>query len=511
MKTSDKKSFVLTIEAKENLNNLWKKTHLQQSSQDKIACICKAVGYPFTCVLEEDYVDKVYRDTYYSYFSSKYLGISRNCQRLSLFKGKISARRFNSFSQQNEKFLEQLFVGSIVLRPLKEREIGRTLLDPKKLSIAPCYVRTTPFNVIIMGHDLNVSAYPFSSQDAEMMSCAETTVWSILEYYGTRYPEYRTVLPSDIISELKKKSTERVLPSRGLNYFTVSELLKTFGFSPRIYALKAYDNDRDEYHRIFHYYIESGIPVAIGITGKDNGIDIGHSIVGIGHSRKRKSLSELKLNYVDKIPFVDSADFYDEYVVMDDNQIPYTVENYHNFTKYNDTYVDIFDVPLYKRIFLEATDAALNIKAILKAPNVLSAILDRNNASVSNDNPVVMRLYLTTSRKYKKMRTMKARYIKERELYANLLCPKFLWVAELATYEGFQKEEIFGEIVLDATASKFDKLDSIIMLRYFLHIGTRTPDGNIKQLLQEFTMERKNFSCPYTMYKNNLSIGGNTI
>lgn len=506
MKASGRMSSILIVEAKDKLVNLWGKIHVEQNAKDRIESICKLIGYPLTVVREENYVDKVYRDSYYSYFAGKYLGISRNCQRLSLFKGRVELGSFNSFSRKNEQLLENAFVGCIVLRPLKGREIGRTLIDPKKLSIASCYARTTPFSFIIMGHELSIDAYPFSSQDAETMSCAETTVWSILEYYGTRYPEYRVILPSDIIQELKKKSIERDLPSRGLDYFTVSELLKTFGFFPRVYAFKAYNEE--EYHRIFHYYIESGIPVAIGITGKHKGNDIGHSIVGIGHAQKRRDLSKVRLDYVDGIPFVDSADFYDEYVVMDDNQIPYTVEDYHSFTKYDNAYVDIFDVPLYKRIFLEATDAAVNVKEILKAKKILSNILHNANADVSANNPVVMRLYLTSSRKYRKMRAMRAKSIKERNLYSDMLCPKFLWVAELATYKSFQKEEIFGEIVLDATASKFDKLDSLIMLRYFTHIGVRAPNEDVGELLNEFRKERKNFPCPYAMYKNNLSIGG---
>lgn len=37
-------------------------------------------------VVESDYVDKVYRDSYYSYFSTKLKDYGRNCLRISFFE-----------------------------------------------------------------------------------------------------------------------------------------------------------------------------------------------------------------------------------------------------------------------------------------------------------------------------------------------------------------------------------------------------------------------------------------
>lgn len=503
---AQKVSSIYILKNKDDLKEFWTIIPIHQNTMRKINKIYELIGYPLTVVYEETYVDRVYRDSYYSYFASKYLNIPRNCNRLSLFKGIIEPEQFKDYCCSNTDTMNQQFVGIIVLRPLKKREIGRTLLDPLKLSIEQCYARTTEFHFIILGHDLSIQAYPFASQDAETMTCAETTIWSILEYYGNRYAEYKTILPSDIIKELDRYSIERDLPSIGLDYYTVSELLKTFGFSPKIYARKAYSPK--EYHRIFHYYIESGIPIAIGISGKHHGKKIGHSIVGIGHAAERKALTEISLEKIDEIPIVDSADFYDKYVIMDDNQIPYTVESYSAFTQYENTFVDIFDVPLYKRIFLEASDAATNVKEILSSKNILRKCIDESRLHITQENPVILRLYLTSSRKYKKIRASNSQHDAEKMLYSNILCPKFLWVAELATFEGYQKEEIFGEIILDATASKSGDLDNLILLRYFSHVGIRMPSENTEILLSRFSKNTSDFVYPYPMYKNNLGIGG---
>lgn len=50
------------------------------------------------------------------------------------------------------------------------------------------------------------------------MSCAEVSVWSILDYYGTRFPDFRVILPSEILKELERHAAEQPLPTRGLEF-----------------------------------------------------------------------------------------------------------------------------------------------------------------------------------------------------------------------------------------------------------------------------------------------------
>lgn len=254
----------------------------------------------------------------------------------------------NLHNVDTDSFLQDFFVGTLVIKPIETGKVGRTLIDPSKLHISEVFVRLTQYNVVVAGRQLTVNAFPFSTQDAETMTCAETTVWSILEYYGTRYPEYKTILPNDIYVELSKVSNERVWPSKGLTYEVVSDLLKTFGFSPRLYALESFAGAKnkdafdtcDEYRRIFHYYVESGIPFAVGIT-TDVPEAIGHSMVCIGHGAKKKDLHDISKSEIDGIPYVDSADYYSEYVMIDDNRVPYVVDEYFKMSLYDRAYVDV--------------------------------------------------------------------------------------------------------------------------------------------------------------------------
>ena len=497
---------VIEVNSEIDLVFLYNNPQHSQSDINRLKKIFNLVTYPFVIFIETEYVDKVYRDSYYTFFSNKHITHERNCIRMSIFKGTLSSVNIEDFSANNEEYLKSVFIGIIVIRPLSGCFIGRTLLDPSKLGIQKSYIRTTNFNCIIYGHEFHINAFPFSSQDSETMTCAETSVWSILEYYGTRYPEYKTVLPSSMIKKLEDTSYERNLPSRGLTYQSVTALLKTFGFSPRLYAKQAYlDNNSGIFRRIMHYYIESGIPVALGIVRKNNvdNSEEKHSIVVIGHAKERINPRPEKLG---NFSVINSADFYNKYVIMDDNSIPYTVEQYDKFSIYNNGESVCFSVPLYKRIFLEAKDAEDIFYELLKTSGLQKIIQDTIPIDINTD--LVLRIFLTSSRKYKKIRATRSNSSEATAFYQQLIYPKFLWVAEITTQEKYNNEEIYGEIVLDATSDRNNPENSIICMRFLNFFSYRLPDEPIDVLKGFDGFSDKKTSNPYKMYINNLIPGG---
>ena len=501
---------------------------------DCLVNIISEVGFPCTIICEYNYVDKIYRDTFYSYFAGKHYNYERNCKRLSVFQGDIDAEVFFKYDEKTECMLQKSLVGTMVIKPIETGRLGRTLLDPSKLHIDSAFLRLTSYSVVIVGHRFNIEAFPFSSQDAETMTCAETTVWCILEYYGTQYSEYKTVLPSDIYREVCEVSSERVWPSKGLTYEVVSDLLKTFGFSPRLYALKSFAGtnskkafeDSIEYRRIFHYYVESGIPFAVGIATEGEN-PIGHSMVCIGHGAKRKNVEHISKVYIDNIPYVDSADYCCDYVMIDDNRCPYSIDDYKNISLYENSFVDVIAVPLYKRIMMEACDARSIVEELLRFEgyNFNAFLFEQEECMVNDDNPVVVRLLLTSSRKYKSFRAKNAHCINESKFYSSIVYPKFLWLAEISTQSKYEQNKILGEIVLDATAaitgyvSSYE--NSVILLRYFNHIGYSYKEGKeiyenekgeqfetylsrFDMMLDNLEYVKEGFHTEFTLYENNL-------
>ena len=199
----------------------------------------------FIIVIETVYIDKLYRDTYYHFYSEKLNNIGRDCLRISFFKVNDKFPAFDGnkigffYDDQYHQILQESIIGTVVIRPLNHYPIGRIILDPFKLSIEKCYLNLSKTEVTILGQVYKLSYFPFSGQDKEFITCAETSLWTIFEF-GSHSPEFRSVLPSEFIETLNNINVERTLPSRGLSYTHKAKLLKQFGFYPIVYTREVF-------------------------------------------------------------------------------------------------------------------------------------------------------------------------------------------------------------------------------------------------------------------------------
>ena len=463
----------------------------------------------FTVFCEEFHVDPNYRDSYYSYFSNQHFNISRFSRRLTFFLGDWLVP--NVFSARYAEALGKSFLGTCVIYPTEAQTIGRVLFDPRYLVEYPCTLRTTKYSITVYGIRLKVCAFPFQMQDRETTRCAEVTLLNILDYYGNSYSDYRAYKPSEIIAVEEKFNADRTLPARGSNYFTMSKLLTTFGFKPRLYGRDAMvdlegsaddeeANDRKDVqiHRILHYYIESGIPVATNVAVRGNYNIPGHSIICIGYAEKGNGLDttdvetwneEKAFTLGDQISdgprLINSADYYGKYVVIDDNQLPYSIRRFEELSLHEGLQVEYLLVPLYKRMFLEAADAYDVVVSVLKDSRLglMSRVSEKDL-----DESIVIRLFLASSRTFKNFRIMNGDMQQQwyRDLYGAMPLPRFVWVAELykkSVYED-QGDMAFGEIVLDATSATKSDIKSVIMVNYPEAISVRAPDEPIQVLNQ---------------------------
>lgn len=293
----------------------------------EIVCLFKLKrSDKITLVIENEHVDRQYRDSYYSYFSQKYSNFKRNCLRLAFFEGEV---KYTDFMGDMSKIIKDLFIGTIVLRPLNVGNIGHTLLNPHKLRIDG-YVQTCKFKVMICGRKLTIRAFPYLTQDNEIMTCAETALFNLIQYYSEKYCEYRVLMPNEILEILETESYERVLPSRGVDDAHMAKVLQAGHFHPRFYP---FDNeDGEDCEELFYTYVESGIPFILGLPH--------HAVICIGHGSVDFKMSHHKLedictwDIVDtkKVYFVSTSKLVDEYIFMDDNQVPYLMSTIDKLT-----------------------------------------------------------------------------------------------------------------------------------------------------------------------------------
>ena len=447
---------------------------------------------PYTIVQEFYHIDRSFRDTYYMYFSNQHFHTDRYSKRLSFIRGVVGFESFFSDDAEKQRSIQESFMGTCVINPLQIGSIGRTLISPRWLlpkESLPAYTRLSEFKVHVLGKEFSVRAFPFRMQDQETMRCTEVTLLNLLEFYSNSYDDYKSIVPRDIIESEQLHSHERVLPSRGITYPVLTKVLSDFGFSPRLYNLSAVERfnmsgmeQDEELKRWLHYYIESGIPVALNLL-PISGNASGHSMVCIGHGPIKNDLVKrafrqkriLWNNREDCHPIVNSADFYEDYVVVDDNQPVYQVRNYRQLSIYPDMQVVNIAVPLYKRMFLDAPDAASIIMTLLQEERY--GINEWADSILEKNEDVIIRLFMASSKSFKAFRKDTLNSIWAREVYSVVPMPRFVWSCELYRAEEYLSGNLkaFGEIVIDATSVSSRGHRSLIMIHYPGTIMVRYP------------------------------------
>lgn len=402
--------------------------------------IVKGMRKDITCCIEYPYIDTYYRDTYYSFYSKKHCSYSRYCFRISFFSNEVTEDNFYDID------LSEKFYGYMVLRPTMQRVIGYTFLSPKLFiqhNFVCCLCKK---KVSIYGKKLIVVGFPFCGQDGEAVSCAETSLIMMMDYFSHKYNKYSQLLPSQILKILSRYSNERQLPTRGLPSEMLSYTLRKLGFGIRTYTRQYEDADCDvysdeEFKRLLYIYIESGFPIAVCT---DN-----HTYLIIG--------KECKLGEADI-----------KLVTINDNDRPYSlVEFNHDITS--------FIVPLYEKIYLDAEMIKID-------PVIESLESEFSDLKVKQDGmKYIYRYFLTTSRSYKDY-IISSNLKDSREHFVCMAMPHFIWVCEMIDVNQIMdgnlgRSPVSNVLLFNATEGN-TSLNYFIMAKLSDKIIVRTTDNS---------------------------------
>ena len=488
---------------------------------------------PLVAVIEDNHVDNVYRNAFYHWYSRRMSNTPRFTLRVSFFSGKDFGEQLSDeiiYSSKDDvahyDMLKKSFRGSVVVYPLGGGLLGRTIISPADLVEEPVHVRLSEFELKVFGRKFTVDAFPFRMQDTEMMSCAETTLLNMLEYFSSRYQEYAMALPNDIIELEEAHSSERAVPTRGINYSSFSQLLGNLGFFPRLLSLYSLQHATIglpgyiQFRRYLYWYLGSGIPAAVNVAPPTRD-QKGHSLAIVGFTDcretvveavkrhlllsgsdtapdeeplndtdanlvnstiERMSLSGLTLAHEEDAGMVtcrifQEADFPRSLVTVDDAQLPYQILDYAHLSP-NGAYVcENMVFPLHRGMALDAQDAYEMFKMILEDEHV--GALSWGKDFIEDDEPIIMRMFLVTAGSY---RGFRARTTPEplRYLFEAQTLPHFVWVAELVHMRDYvpdpHKLQSFAEIVLDATAGRRMSFEEkLLLMRYPGRLAWREP------------------------------------
>lgn len=441
-----------------------KATHLVQELEERYFSMLIS---NLVVVVEYPYVDKVFRNSYYRYYAGKAEYTSRDCIRLSFL---IDTKPSLANKEMNPDIWTTQYQGFMVLRPTELNIVGRNGISPGIYNNRDFVICKTNLPASVNGLKLEVEAFPASSQDEETMVCAETAVWSLMEYYGNKYAEYSPVRPSHIIKLLKNKIFERQLPSSGLTNDQICYLLKNLNFQP---VVRPITDDADGYAEIGSY-VESGIPIVLTINNAEDydneRVDnlIAHALLCIGHENVTPdAIDEVEGVKKDGYPsIVDYDKIKKRYVFIDDNFPAYAMDYLDSPTgRYNVDYVPLKAdwlackikfaiVPLYEKILLLPGLVKVMAKTFLYY------------LRIDEDKEITMRTFLASSRSYRDYVCRSSMQSEMKELILNLYLPKFIWVVELSTRQGLKENYAEGLMLFDSTEPKFKKFSSLSVMYY---------------------------------------------
>lgn len=380
--------------------------------------------FPITIVHEDDYYDRDWTSMLAEHYSTIFGEFPRVVDRIHIFQGQIE----NDEAIFDAQDYQSSYLGFVTVYPCRPRCFGRSLLSAEKLH-SNSAVLTCRNEVHLAGAPLFIDAFPFSGQDAKLLSCAHIAIWQVARYFSTKYGYYGEHYPADITRACDDPSLARSVPTRGLLWTQMLAGLSSLRLRPLIY-----DRSTNLQQRARDYLV-SGIPVILG--GVHTSGD-GHAVVGIGLEEPHNPTSNI--------------------IVNDDNYLPYGVMS----DPPNNCSINISDlrfviVPLYAKIVVPFESAERHAELIeLDAQLGLSA----NGANCPG---VTRRVFLTSSKSYKRALCQRQRLSTFELIARTTAFPKFVWVVEYS--DPSRPRELIAEYVLDATTSERDYL-SFILLKY---------------------------------------------
>jgi hypothetical protein len=427
--------------------------------------LCFFVEYP--------YVDRFYRNSYYNYYSSKNYAYSKDTIRVAIFESGL-----NENSAFDVEFLRNNYLGFFIIRPTFPHVLGRNVINPIAFQDSNFEICKSTFSITANSLKVSVDGFPHACQDQESISCAETTLWSITEYFSNKYNDYNPVLPSDIHKILSELTYERQMPSKGLQAHQISYALKKVGFGVRVYSKDVFGSEFDNILRI---YIESGIPLVCCVRAPG----IGHAFNVIGRRSTTQEqfddIAAIDIRKNGELVLKDLSSANNELVFVDDNFAPYRVGSlespciHYNNPQWSNCVITEIIVPLYPKIYMEAGEARKFTIEFL----MLSTFAYKNRK-------LGIRTYLCSSRTYKDyIINLQHLDLDVKKLFLNLPMPKFIWVSEIFDIEDFSENLVEGVILLDATEPKSTHVIGAIIDNIFVRrnmsedISVSIPFGKI--------------------------------
>jgi hypothetical protein len=477
-------------------------------------------------LIEEPYIDRDYSADFVAFYSSAFKSYPRHTQRLHLFEKDASGLFAEDFAQQAATKSDKYgYLGFVVVRPIRQGPIGRTMLPFPDLGPKLIVRRASRSKVDthLLATELEAKGAPFIQQDRRIGACAQAAIWMASRPIHERHRQSAW----HSISQITKFATtptdadlSQSLPhgSSGLNPLHITRALRAMGHQPlcdifehvaggKIEASQSADPaqlgdeaDQEKSIEVLLRYLDSGLPVILGLPPHGKEPD-GHAITAVGYVEDPGSAIRAGSGY---------ERFVRAILVHDDQRGPYrllpvTEDDIGHLPEDRllraqdeevltvEKVVSHIFVPLSQRVFLIADYANIiawdflerqveDLRAQLIA-DIVAQVPDAGDTlnAFCDDfcaGRVIRRTYLTTAGRYRHYlaRTAVPDDLKVKAISRTL--PHFIYVTELINEDARPDQNgarpIIGHLVFNATSSTDPNADLL-----FAHIPHLAFERNI--------------------------------
>jgi hypothetical protein len=472
-----------------------------------------------SAILELEYLDQDFSADFSAFYSKLFRRYSKVCRRLHFFTEDVQSVFKLKSATEIATELQRIgdcggYFGFAVLRPLKHARLGQVVLstpDSPTGTLSSVLVAAR-YEVHLLGARLSVHGAPYTQQDQRIGACAQASIWAAGRHFHTKHGAARFSMAE--VAEAASKPADGVLAaslpagSKFLSPDNMVRALTAMGREPLMFsAVHDYKSGRWFWpaglqpHRIINQYVDSGIPVIIGLSFPD--LQVGHAVIAVGQNVKT-------VNPDNALPPTPTrADLLDAFLVNDDQlgiylRMPIKAASTSGQTPYNvEANVSYLIIPLPKKVYMPAEVAEklawdLLRKYLAEWPSYRSKHKHKSEFPVeigdtfhaaATDNKIVARTYLTWGWKYRHrtLRSSAAPGLKGAILSHAL--PKFVWVTEFGTlsslnYLKIEDCRIYSHAVTDATSSDFPEARSIFHAPGLVHRWYHDPKDDRKEYIQ---------------------------
>lgn len=475
-------------------------------SADAIVAHVKALGGKYA-VLEQPYIDKDYSADYQTFYASAFRSYPRHTVRIHIFADNVGASlKSVSQSEAQDKQLNSAYLGFIVVRPLQQGPIGRTVLKFPSAPHGHCIrpAARAKFPVHLLGKELLASGAPFIQQDHKIGACAQAAIWMADRAVHARHRVTRWHSTADI-TQLATTPTDFQLAlelpagSMGLNPIHMIRALKGMGHQPLSYffedksAAKKKPKDGAKPDgivpplpgEVIYRYLDSGLPVILGISIKG----MSHAVTAVGTIESTTGICRKGISY---------DAFIRAFVVHDDQRGPYRymplskadiphlphdllLKHGGKVLVVNDVVSHIF-VPLPSKVLLRAENADIvaadflerhisevGAKLVEQASELGAKIAISRFYRLVKRKKLIRRTYLTSAARYRHHLAKSGLSDPVKAELTLRTLPHFVWVTELLDPTISKTADdvrlIVGHIVINATSTA-DPANDMIMAHY---------------------------------------------